>query len=127
MEDENPDFERDENRQFRVDDKVYVIADNQYDIYEAEITAVNDGSYSVHYPEYPDDDTDVDEESLLPITERNQRIFEEQEQIRREKEREEEERKRKFGAVDGTFEKQKKEKKRSWLFDKVSSAMSKWW
>ena len=89
MADENPDFERDENHQFRLGDRVYVIADNEYDIYEAEITAVNDGSFSVHYPEYPDDDTDVGEEYVLPVTERNQKIFDEQEEIRKEKEREE--------------------------------------
>ena len=90
---DDPDFERPEDHQFTVNEEVYVLDENDFDIFQAVIEEVEEDGYRVHYPEWPDDDATVSEDRLLPITDRNRAIFEEQERIRQERERKEEERK----------------------------------
>lgn len=81
-----PNFERDENHEWRVNERVYVLEENEFDIFEAIITAVYEDGYDVHYPEWEDDDTTVTADRLIAITARNRAIFEEQEKIRAGKE-----------------------------------------
>lgn len=86
-----PAFERDASQEFHVGDKVYVIEENEFDIFEAEIKEIDEEGISVHYMEFPDDDGKVAKERVLAQTETNKKIFEEQEQIRNAKDEEEEE------------------------------------
>lgn len=84
-------FERDENHQFQVGEKVYVIEKGGIDIFEAEIVKVGQKLFSVHFPEYPEDDGKVGLSRLLQQTARNKEIFEKQEEIRKRRAEEEDE------------------------------------
>jgi len=88
----NPDFERDPDRQFRAGEKVYAIDTNLFDIYDAEVTGVTEDGIQIHYPDWSDDDGEIEIERLLCQTARNSAIFREQNAIRGEKERVQEER-----------------------------------
>ncbi|KAH0787026.1 Mitotic apparatus protein [Histomonas meleagridis] len=86
--DDIPNFERIDNPVFHVDEYVYVISTNEYDIYEAVVTSVDGDNYHVHYPDYPDDDETVEgTERILKETEQNKKIFNKQERIRLAKEK----------------------------------------
>lgn len=86
-----PEFDRAEHT-FTKGEKVYVIDPNGYDIWEAEITEVKENSVSVHYPEYPEDDGEIqnDTKRVLAQSKKNKKIFEDQEAVRNEKDNEEE-------------------------------------
>lgn len=87
MGDDIPDFEFVRDHEFKVDEGVYVIDQNGFDIYEAVITDIDgDGVYSIHYPDWPDDDCTItdEDERLLAKTGRNVRIYRDQEKIRNE-------------------------------------------
>lgn len=84
-------FERDETHQFQVGEEVYVLDKNKLDIYEAIIEKIGKKYYSVHYPEYPDDDGPVGFHRVLMRTTRNKEIYDQQEAIRRRREAEAEE------------------------------------
>lgn len=89
---ETPNFEFDEKHTFVKGEKIYAIDDNGFDIYEAEIEDIKDGKYKIHYPEYPDDDKEVENtKTLLVRSEANKKIYDEQEKVRVERENEEEE------------------------------------
>ena len=81
-----PNFERDEDHDYQPREEVYVIHQNGYDIYEAVIVSVEGFHYTVHYPEYPNDDQVLDGTSrLLPKNRVNTRIYRNQEAARSEK------------------------------------------
>ena len=81
-----PNFERDEDHDYQPREEVYVIDNDGYDIYEAVIVNVEGFRYTVHYPEYPNDDEVLDGTSrLLPKTRVNTRIYRNQEVVRSEK------------------------------------------
>lgn len=68
------------DHEFKVKEKVYVIDPNEYDLWEGEITDIQDGKYSVHYPEFPEDDEVLEDTSrILAKTRVNTRIFNNQE------------------------------------------------
>ena len=72
---EKPQFEVVEH-EFKVKEKVYVIDPNEFDLWEGEITDIQDGKYSVHYPEFPEDDEVLEDTSrILAKTRVNTRIF----------------------------------------------------
>ena len=78
-----PKFERVKNHKFEKDEKIYVIDENGYDIYEAIIKDINENNYSIHYPDYPQDDKIFDNiKNFLVITPKNEKIFKKQDQIR---------------------------------------------
>ena len=87
-----PEFKFDADHKFVKGEKIYVIDENKYDIYEAEIQDVIDGKFKIHYPDYPQDDKTYDDSKrFLLRNDENKAIFDEQEKIRLEKEQEEEE------------------------------------
>ncbi|KAH0789799.1 Mitotic apparatus protein [Histomonas meleagridis] len=72
-----------EDQQFEVGQKIYVIDPNEFDIYEAQISAIDGNKYQIHYPDYPDDDGEIEgTKRFLIKTEKNNKIFEEQDRIR---------------------------------------------
>ena len=85
-----PAFDRPEH-EFQVGEKVYVIEETEFDIFEAEIQEIGEETFSVHYMEFPDDDGKVAKARVLVQSEKNKSIFEEQEEIRNAKDNEEEE------------------------------------
>ncbi|OHT06158.1 Mitotic apparatus protein [Tritrichomonas foetus] len=87
----NPDFERDESHQFKVGESVFVIDPNGFDLWKATIRSIEENKFSLHYPEFPDDDEIVEgTERLLERSRKNGRIFNEQE-VRRSSAQENEE------------------------------------
>ena len=90
---QKPQFDRDPFHKFAENEKIYVIDDNGFDIYEAIIKQVRNGIiYDVEYPDYPDDNfSTVSTARFLLRTEKNKAIYEQQEAIRVAKEYEEEE------------------------------------
>ena len=90
-EDEIPAFVKDPEHKFVTGEKIYVIDENGFDIYAAELRTVTENSWEVHYPQYAEDDfTAKDTTRFLVINEENKKIFEEQESIRKCKDLEEE-------------------------------------
>lgn len=84
-----PDFERVENHQFQKDEEVYMIDPNGLDLWEGIIEKVEGNKYSIHYPEFPTDDEDVEgTDRVLVRTDKNKEIYNNQEKIRAEKEEE---------------------------------------
>ena len=80
---EPPNFERDDSHIFRTGENVLVIDPNGYDLWEATIRSVDDGRYSLHYPEFPSDDEVVEGTSRILVRNRtNARIFKQQEATR---------------------------------------------
>ena len=76
---EKPQFEFIEH-EFKVKEKVYIIDPNEYDLWEGEIRNIEDGKYSVHKPEFPEDDEVLEDSSrILAKTRINTRIFNNQE------------------------------------------------
>jgi hypothetical protein len=76
----SPGFERIPDHFFQVREKIFVIDNNEFDIWEAQIKDVQSDSVSVHYPEFPDDDEVIsDLRRLLTDTRVNRRIFNAQE------------------------------------------------
>ena len=125
---EPPKFEQPEGHEYKEGEKIYVLDDNKFDIYEAEIKAVKDGKYDVHYPDYPDEDfTAENTERFLPITDANKAIYDEQEEERlkkEEKQKKREERKKKKEEK-RLAKKEKKEKKRLEKEEKKKAAAAK--
>ncbi|KAK8888034.1 hypothetical protein M9Y10_039094 [Tritrichomonas musculus] len=84
-----PDFERVENHQFQKDEEVYMIDPNGLDLWEGIIEKAEGNKYSIHYPEFPTDDEDVEgTDRVLVRTDKNKEIYNNQEKIRAEKEEE---------------------------------------
>ena len=75
---------------FQKGETVYVLDDNKYDIYAAEITEITDEGYNVYYPDYEVDELVTDQDRLFPKTINNNRIFNSQEKIRLQKEKQQE-------------------------------------
>ena len=91
-------IERLTDHTFQKGEKVYVIDNNLYDIFEAEITDINDDGYDVYYPDYETDEI-VGVERLLPKTNKNNAEYERQERIRVQKEKlEERKKKQEYGS-----------------------------
>ena len=102
MEDE-PDFEFDPEHKYQVGEKIYVIDPNGFDIWEGEIQEIGITTWSVHFPDYPQDDRKYrTTNQFLLRTEGNKKIFEEQEKARKENNEEEEET-TKSDTEDGDF------------------------
>jgi hypothetical protein len=75
-----PKFERTKDHTYEVNEKVFVIDKNGFDIWEAQITTIQNGTYSVHYPEFPEDDEALPDTSRILLDTRvNRRIFNNQE------------------------------------------------
>lgn len=82
-EEEIPKFDIVEDHEFQVKEKILVIDPNGFDLWEGEIVAIEDGKYSIHYPEFPDDDETVEDTARLLVKNRvNTRIFNNQEASR---------------------------------------------
>lgn len=80
------DFEIVKDHEFKVKEVVFVIDPNGYDIWEANITAVDGNKYSVHYPDFPNEDTVLDDKSRILVDTRvNRRIYNNQETARNSK------------------------------------------
>jgi hypothetical protein len=76
----NPDFEIIQGHDFKPKEKVMVIDPNGYDLWEGVIISVKPGKYSIHYPEFDDQDEELEDVSrLLVNTRKNRRIFNQQE------------------------------------------------
>jgi hypothetical protein len=82
--DDPPAFERDPDHEFTVDEGVYVIDPNEFDIYEAKIEQATRTKCLVDYPEYPEDRGWVSRRRVLSMTPHNIRIFDDQEAARQE-------------------------------------------
>jgi hypothetical protein len=77
---DTPQFQVVEGHEFKPKEKVFVIDPNGFDIWEAVITSVRAGKYSVHYPEYPEDDQEIEDTARILVDNRaNRRIFKSQE------------------------------------------------
>ncbi|KAH0789401.1 Mitotic apparatus protein [Histomonas meleagridis] len=75
-----PKFEIDNDHEFKPKEKVLVIDKNEYDLWEGEISSIEGGVYKIHYPEFPDDDEELNDTSrLLVRTRKNLSIFRSQE------------------------------------------------
>jgi hypothetical protein len=78
-----PRFERVKDHVFEVKEKVFVIDKNGFDIWQAEISDIQNGTYTIHYLEFPDDDEKLAETSRILVDTRiNHRIFNNQESDR---------------------------------------------
>jgi hypothetical protein len=78
-----PAFEFVADHEFRLKEKVLVIDPNGFDLWEGVIQEIEDNTYTVTYPEYPDErDAFTDLSRVLVATKTNLRIFKEQEMIR---------------------------------------------
>ena len=87
-----PEFVREPEHKFTEKEKIYVIDPNGFDIYEAIIKKINNGSYEIDYPQYPSDNfTTTDTGRFLVINDANKAIYENQETLRLAKDIEEEE------------------------------------
>lgn len=78
-----PDFEIVEDYAFHEKEKVYIIDKNEFDIWEGVIDLIKNTEYSIHYPDYPTDDEDVERKRIIPCTHKNRNIFKHQEKQRR--------------------------------------------
>ena len=68
---------------FKVNEKIYILESNEYDIFEAIITKIENGVFSVHYPDWPDDDRDFNStKRFYPQTDKNTKEFLRQEIVR---------------------------------------------
>jgi len=94
---ELPQFERVAEHVYQKGEKIYVIDENDYDIYAAHIHDVKENAWDIHFPEYPDDDKVFNTTSrFLVSTPVNDKIFEEQDKIRLELEKETEDEEEEF-------------------------------
>jgi hypothetical protein len=92
---EVPAFEKVEGHEFAVGESVFVIDQNGYDIWEAQVVAVVGDKIAVHYPEYPEDDEELTgTDRLLVATDANKAIFTEMEETRKQAEAESEEKRK---------------------------------
>ena len=83
MSEDIPKFDIVADHEFQAKEKVLVIDPNGFDLWEGEIMSVEDGKYSIHYPEFPDDDEVMEDTSRLLVKNRiNNRIFNNQEASR---------------------------------------------
>lgn len=70
------DFDRPEGYEFKEGENVYVIDPNGFDIWEAQISKIVADNYAVHYPDYPQDDEELNGTArLLAATEKNKDIY----------------------------------------------------
>lgn len=70
------DFDRPEGYVFKEEENIYVIDPNGFDIWEAQISKIVADNYAVHYPQYPEDDEEINgTDRLLPQTEKNKDIY----------------------------------------------------
>jgi hypothetical protein len=78
-----PGFERNPDHNFQVREKVFIIDNNGFDIWEAQIKDIQGGSVTVHYPGFPDDDEAINDFARVLVDGRvNRRIFNSQEATR---------------------------------------------
>jgi hypothetical protein len=78
-----PSFDIVKDHEFKLKEKVFVIDPNGFDLWAGVITSTSGGKYSVHYPDYPQDDQEFEDTShLLVDTRVNRRIFNSQEATR---------------------------------------------
>lgn len=79
------DFHR-SHHNFHINQKVYVIDKNGYDIYEAVIKRIKGKAIYIHYPDFPNDDEIISGRNrkirILEKTKKNNEIFEKQEEER---------------------------------------------
>jgi hypothetical protein len=78
-----PDFEIVAEHDFKPKEKVLVIDQNGYDLWEGVIKAIKGEKISIHYPEFPGEDEDFDDTTRILVDTRiNRRIFNTQEAAR---------------------------------------------
>jgi hypothetical protein len=69
-----------EGHEFRLKEKVLVIDPNGFNLWEAVIITISDDKYKVHYPDYPQEDKELEGTSRILVEARvNRRIFNAQE------------------------------------------------
>lgn len=67
----NPEFDIIPDHEFKEGEKVYVIDPNGYDMWEAIILKKNKDKFSVHYPEYSDDDEELTGTARMLVKNKN--------------------------------------------------------
>ena len=77
-----PDFEIEEDHEYKPREKVYVRDQNGYDIYEGTIVSIELDSIKVRMTDDNKDIRDLTREDILPNNRKNHRIFMEQDQKR---------------------------------------------
>ena len=86
-----PDFERIKHF-YANGEKVYCIDANGYDIWDGYVESYKKGYYRIRFVDFPNETSQVSAGRLLMQTERNKKIFQEQEEIRKQLEALEQER-----------------------------------
>ncbi|KAK8843632.1 hypothetical protein M9Y10_024692 [Tritrichomonas musculus] len=80
-----PDFDFNRKRSYLPNDDVFVIDKNGFDIFEAVVMSVTNSGYSIHYPDFPQNDEQVGIERIIDKSEKNIDIFKKQEENREKK------------------------------------------
>ena len=82
-----PAFEYVNDYNFTVDEDVYVIDGNGFDIWPGKVVSIEENKLKIHYPDYPDDDEEIalEDKRVLVKTTANTTIFTNQEEIRNRK------------------------------------------
>jgi hypothetical protein len=91
MDESVPEVDSGGEHEYTIGEKVYVFDENGFDIYEGNVEDIKNRLLFISYPEWPEDQGWVKRSRVIPITERNEAIFAEQQRIRKEKEEEEDE------------------------------------
>lgn len=77
-----PKFAHTQNPNLHVGQEIFIIDENKYDIYRAEIVAIKDGVYTIFYPDYETTEEINGIDRILLKNNVNKKIFKEQELIR---------------------------------------------
>ncbi|KAH0789817.1 Mitotic apparatus protein [Histomonas meleagridis] len=78
-----PKFSIEENHEFLPKEEVLIIDKNGVDLWKGEIVSIKDGKYKIHYPEYPEDDEELEGTSRILVKNRaNTYIYNTQEASR---------------------------------------------
>ena len=72
--DDTPEFDRSGAEELSDGQEVFVIDINCFDIYEA-VVYLKEGRVEVHYPEYPEDDCDIDLPTDINISKSTMNLF----------------------------------------------------
>ena len=99
---QTPDFEIEDDHEYKPREKVYVRDQNGYDIYEGTIVSIDLDTIRVRMTDDQKDVRDLSKDDILPNNRKNHRIFMEQDQKRAQDgfEEEEEQKPRKFTYAD---------------------------
>lgn len=82
-----PKFERDPDHEFKQGEEIFVIDENEFDIYKGRIISKQGLQFTIEYPDYDYKLEEItDTYRLLPNNRTNKRIFQNQDSLRRQKE-----------------------------------------